>query len=102
MSTPAPVHVYQTYIRASAEQVWQAITDPEFTKRYCHRTAFESDARAGQPVPHGPARRQRRRRRDDRRGRAEQATGDDLADPLRRCGGGGAAEPHRVAAHRER
>ena len=49
MSTPAPVHVYQTYIRASAEQVWQAITDPEFTKRYWHRTAFESAFEPGSP-----------------------------------------------------
>ena len=71
MSAPAPLHVYQTYIRASAEQVWAAITDPEFTKRYFHRTAFESTLEPGQPLPHGPARRQRRRRRDDRGGRAE-------------------------------
>lgn len=42
MSTPAPVHVYQIYIRARAEQVWQAITDPSFTTRYFHRTAFEA------------------------------------------------------------
>ena len=49
MSTPAPVHIYQTYIRASAEQVWQAITDPEFTKRYWHRTAFESAFEPGSP-----------------------------------------------------
>ena len=63
MSAPAPVHVYQTFIRASAEQVWAAITDPEFTKRYFHRTAFESTLEPGQPLPHGAARRQRRRRR---------------------------------------
>jgi uncharacterized protein YndB with AHSA1/START domain len=49
MSTPAPVHIYQTYIRASAEQVWQAITDPEFTRRYWHRTAFESALEPGSP-----------------------------------------------------
>ena len=49
MSGPAPVHIYQTYIRASAEQVWQAITDPEFTKRYWHRTAFESAFEPGSP-----------------------------------------------------
>ena len=49
MSTPAPVHIYQTYIRASAERVWQAITDPEFTKRYWHRTAFESAFEPGSP-----------------------------------------------------
>ena len=49
MSGPAPVHIYQTYIRASAERVWQAITDPEFTKRYWHRTAFESAFEPGSP-----------------------------------------------------
>jgi uncharacterized protein YndB with AHSA1/START domain len=49
MSAPAPVHVYQTYIRASAEQVWAAITDPEFTRRYFHRTAFESTLAPGSP-----------------------------------------------------
>ncbi len=47
MSSPAPVHVYQIYIRASAEQVWQAITDPEFTKRYFHHTAFETSLEQG-------------------------------------------------------
>ena len=49
MSAPAPVHVYQTFIRASAEQVWAAITDPEFTRRYFHRTAFESTLEPGSP-----------------------------------------------------
>ncbi len=47
MTSPAPVHVYQIYIRASAERVWQAITDPEFTKRYFHRTAFETSLEPG-------------------------------------------------------
>ncbi len=28
--------VYQVYIRASAEQIWQAIVDPEFTVNYFH------------------------------------------------------------------
>lgn len=49
MSAPAPVHVYQTYIRASADRVWAAITDPEFTQRYFHRTAFESALEPGSP-----------------------------------------------------
>ncbi len=29
-----PSYVYVTYIRASAEQVWQALTDAELTARY--------------------------------------------------------------------
>jgi uncharacterized protein YndB with AHSA1/START domain len=49
MSIPAPAHVYQTYVRANAEQVWRAITDPEFTRRYFHRTAFESTLEPGSP-----------------------------------------------------
>ena len=44
-----PRHVYQTYIRASAEQVWQAITDPEFTKHYFHAQRFESALEPGSP-----------------------------------------------------
>jgi uncharacterized protein YndB with AHSA1/START domain len=47
MATPAPVHVYQIYVRASADRVWQAITDPEFTKRYFYRSAFESTFEPG-------------------------------------------------------
>jgi uncharacterized protein YndB with AHSA1/START domain len=47
MSMPAPVHVYQIYVRASADRVWQAITDPEFTKRYFFRSAFETTLQPG-------------------------------------------------------
>ena len=39
---PAPRHVFQTYIRATPEAIWQAIVDPAFTRRYFHRTAIES------------------------------------------------------------
>jgi uncharacterized protein YndB with AHSA1/START domain len=44
-----PKHIYQTYIRATAEQVWQAITDPEFTRRYFHAQRFESSLEPGSP-----------------------------------------------------
>jgi uncharacterized protein YndB with AHSA1/START domain len=44
---PAPRHVFRIHIRATPEQVWQAITDPEFTRRYFHRTAFESTLEPG-------------------------------------------------------
>ncbi|MGW1891421.1 ArsR/SmtB family transcription factor [Streptomyces sp. NPDC002004] len=33
-TTPVPTYVYVTYIRASAEQVWQALTDADLTARY--------------------------------------------------------------------
>jgi uncharacterized protein YndB with AHSA1/START domain len=42
-------HVYQTFIRATPEQVWQAITDPAWTQRYFHGTAPERPFAAGQP-----------------------------------------------------
>jgi len=41
--------VYRTYIRATPERVWQALVDPEFTRRYFHGTAFDSPPVAGQP-----------------------------------------------------
>jgi uncharacterized protein YndB with AHSA1/START domain len=33
---PATTQVYQVYIRATAEQIWEAITTPEWTARYFH------------------------------------------------------------------
>ena len=33
-STSVPTYVYVTYIKASAEQVWQALTDADLTARY--------------------------------------------------------------------
>ena len=33
-STSVPTYVYVTYIRASAEQVWRALTDADLTARY--------------------------------------------------------------------
>ena len=41
---PAPRHVFQTHIRATPEAVWQALTDPAFTRRYFHGTAVEQHA----------------------------------------------------------
>jgi uncharacterized protein YndB with AHSA1/START domain len=40
MSTTTPTHlatqVYQIFIKATPEQIWDAITKPEFTARYFH------------------------------------------------------------------
>jgi uncharacterized protein YndB with AHSA1/START domain len=44
-----PIHVYQTYVRAPAAEVWRAITDPDFTKRYFHAQRFESALEPGSP-----------------------------------------------------
>ena len=38
----APRHIFETFIRATPEAIWQAITDPDFTRRYFHHTAIES------------------------------------------------------------
>ena len=34
MAEPVPTYVYVTYVRAGAEQVWQALTDADLTARY--------------------------------------------------------------------
>ena len=41
--------IYQLYIRAEVEAVFQALLDPDFTRRYFHGTAFTDPPRAGQP-----------------------------------------------------
>lgn len=45
-----PEHIYETYIRSTAEQIWKAITTAEFTRQYFHRMAIESDWKPGSPV----------------------------------------------------
>lgn len=40
-------HVYRVYIRAAPAQVWQAITDPAFTRRYFHGIGFDAPPEAG-------------------------------------------------------
>jgi len=41
-----PEFVYTTYIKTTAEKLWQALTDPAFTKRYW-RCAFHTDWQEG-------------------------------------------------------
>lgn len=43
-------HVCTIYIKASAESVWQGLTDPEFTSRYFHATSIESSWEIGSQV----------------------------------------------------
>jgi len=45
-----PVSVYETWIRADADAIWRGLTAAEFTRRYFHRTAIESDFQVGSPV----------------------------------------------------
>ncbi|HEU4319822.1 MAG TPA: SRPBCC domain-containing protein [Acidimicrobiia bacterium] len=42
-----PSHVYKSYIRATAEEVWDAITNPDMTVQYFYGTAVESDWEVG-------------------------------------------------------
>jgi uncharacterized protein YndB with AHSA1/START domain len=39
--------VYVTYIRTTPEKLWQALIDPEFTRRYWVETWQESDWKPG-------------------------------------------------------
>jgi uncharacterized protein YndB with AHSA1/START domain len=42
-------HVYQIYIAATPEQVWAAITESEWTRRYFHTTEFVAPPQRGKP-----------------------------------------------------
>lgn len=42
-------HQYRIYIKAPIEQVWNAVIDPDFTRRYFHGTAFDAPPQSGQP-----------------------------------------------------
>ncbi|MFQ5983544.1 MAG: SRPBCC family protein [Woeseiaceae bacterium] len=46
----SPVLTYETYIRASAQRVWQALTSAEFTSMYFYGTHVESTWKPGAPV----------------------------------------------------
>jgi uncharacterized protein YndB with AHSA1/START domain len=51
MSTMAEqtVQVYSLFIRATAEQVWDAITKPEFTSKYFYGSVIDSSYDVGAP-----------------------------------------------------
>jgi uncharacterized protein YndB with AHSA1/START domain len=46
----APQHVFQVYIRATPERLWQAITDPAMTSIYYFGSLIESDFKVGSPL----------------------------------------------------
>jgi len=48
----APTQVYQVFIKASPEQVWDAITRPEFTARYFFGSRVQTTGEAGTPIKH--------------------------------------------------
>jgi uncharacterized protein YndB with AHSA1/START domain len=43
----APRHVHEIYIRATPEEVWQALVDPSFTKLYFFEAALETSLEPG-------------------------------------------------------
>ena len=43
----APQHVFQVYIRATPERLWEAITDPAMTSIYYFGSMIESDFKVG-------------------------------------------------------
>ena len=46
----APQHVFQVYIRATPERLWQAITDPAMTQIYYFNSLVDSDFAVGSPI----------------------------------------------------
>jgi uncharacterized protein YndB with AHSA1/START domain len=46
---PRPELVYVTYIETTPEQLWEALTSSEFTKRYWFDTEVRSDWKVGSP-----------------------------------------------------
>ena len=49
MEAFAPSSVFTVYVKATPEQVWRALTEPEFTRRYFYASAVESDWEPGAP-----------------------------------------------------
>ena len=47
--TAQTTQVYQVFIKAPPEAIWEAITRPEFTAKYFHGTAVESTLEPGSP-----------------------------------------------------
>jgi uncharacterized protein YndB with AHSA1/START domain len=52
MPATAPKQVYMIYIRATPEQVWDAIIKPEYTARYFFGSRVQTSARKGSNIRH--------------------------------------------------
>jgi uncharacterized protein YndB with AHSA1/START domain len=48
--TATATQVYQVFIKATPEQIWEAITTPEFTQQYFHGSRVESTYEPGSPL----------------------------------------------------
>ena len=49
MTQSANTFVYVTYIRTTPEKLWEALTSPEFNRKYWMGAHQESDWRKGSP-----------------------------------------------------
>lgn len=49
MDASAPANVFAVFVKATPEQVWRAITESEFTRRYYYASTVESDWQPGSP-----------------------------------------------------
>jgi len=47
--TATATQVYQVFVKASPEQIWDAITKPEFTTKYFHGAVLDSAFEPGAP-----------------------------------------------------
>lgn len=45
-----PALVFEVEIKSTPEQIWEAITSPDWTRRYFHGTSIRSEWRAGSKV----------------------------------------------------
>ncbi|MDJ0656931.1 MAG: SRPBCC family protein [Xanthomonadales bacterium] len=45
-----PVHIYETFIRSTPDQIWKALTSSEFTRQYFHQCSVHSDWAEGSTV----------------------------------------------------
>jgi uncharacterized protein YndB with AHSA1/START domain len=54
-----PMHVYETFIRATPERIWEALTSPDQTARYYYECRLQGHLASGNPYAyvgeHGPA-----------------------------------------------
>jgi uncharacterized protein YndB with AHSA1/START domain/DNA-binding transcriptional ArsR family regulator len=46
----APKHVFEIYIKATPERIWQALTDSELVSQYYFGSVIDSDFRPGSPI----------------------------------------------------
>ncbi len=49
-ATALATQVYQVFIRATPEAIWEAIVKPEFTTKYFHGAAVQTTGEAGTPL----------------------------------------------------